>query len=120
MAYDNSELLRNFLHGYQVTGKPLFRETAEGIIAWVGEVLSDPARGGFYASQDADQTLDDDGDYFTWTQAELRAVLTPEEARVMELYYDVVPHGEMHHNPEKNVLWNAEPVEAVGHKLKLS
>ncbi len=43
MSYDNSELLKNYLHGYQVTGNPLFRETAEGIIAWVGEVLSDPA-----------------------------------------------------------------------------
>ena len=48
---------------------PLYREVAEGLIAWVTEVLSDPARGGFYASQDADQTLDDDGDYFTWTVA---------------------------------------------------
>jgi hypothetical protein len=118
MTYDNSELLKNFLHGYQVTGKPLFRETAEGIIAWVGEVLSGPAgRGGFYASQDADQTLEDDGDYFTWTLAELRAVLSPEESRAMEIYYDVEPRGEMHHNPEKNVLWVASTVEALAKNL---
>ena len=38
---------------------------------------------------------------------ELRAALTPEEARVMEEYYDVGPVGEMHHNPAKNVLWVA-------------
>ena len=25
----------------------------------------------------------------------------------MELYYDVEAHGEMHHNPAKNVLWIA-------------
>jgi uncharacterized protein YyaL (SSP411 family) len=105
MTYDNSELLKNYLHGFQVTRNPLFRETAEGIISWVGEVLSDPARGGFYGSQDADQTLDDDGDYFTWTLAEVRAALSPEEARAVESYYDVEPHGEMHHNHEKNVLW---------------
>jgi uncharacterized protein YyaL (SSP411 family) len=119
MTYDNSELLRNFLHGYQVTGKPLFRETAEGIIAWVGEVLSDPARGGFYSSQDADQTLDDDGDYFTWTQPEVRAVLSPEEARAAELYYDIGPRGEMHHNHEKNVLWIAESIEALAKTLAM-
>ena len=117
MTYDNSELLRNFLHGYQVTGKPLFRETAEGIIAWVGEVLSDQARGGFYSSQDADQTLDDDGDYFTWTQQEVRTVLTPDEARVAEQYYDIGPHGEMHHNSEKNVLWIGASIEALAKKL---
>src|SRR6202041_3262174 len=119
MTYDNSELLKNFLHGYQVTHKPVFRETAEGIISWVNEVLSDQARGGFYGSQDADQTLDDDGDYFTWTQSELRAALTPEEARVAELYYDVNPRGEMHHNPEKNVLWVASPTADLARKLSL-
>jgi uncharacterized protein YyaL (SSP411 family) len=107
MSYDNSELLKNFLHGYQVTRNPFLREVAEGIIDWTNAVLSDQARGGFYASQDADQTLDDDGDYFTWTIEEVRAVLTPEESRVIELAYDVEAHGEMHHNPSKNVLWIA-------------
>jgi uncharacterized protein YyaL (SSP411 family) len=37
--------------------------------------MSDRDRGGFYASQDADINLDDDGDYFTWTQAEARVAL---------------------------------------------
>jgi uncharacterized protein YyaL (SSP411 family) len=113
MSYDNSELLKNFLHGYQVAREPFFREIAEGIIDWTSAVLSDQARGGFYASQDADQTLDDDGDYFTWTLDEVRAVLTPEESRIVELRYDVEPHGEMHHNPAKNVLWIARSVAEV-------
>ena len=120
MSYDNSELLKNYLHGYQVTGRPLFRETAEGIIAWVNEVLSDQKNGGFYASQDADQTLDDDGDYFTWTQEELRAALSKEEARAMELYFDVEARGEMHHNPAKNVLWISRTIEDVARELNLS
>jgi len=118
MTYDNSELLKNFLHGFQVTRQPLFRETAEGIIEWVGDVLSDRERGGFYGSQDADQTLDDDGDYFTWTLAEVRAVLTPEESRAIEMRYDVGPRGEMHHNPEKNVLWVAASLEEIAQALK--
>jgi uncharacterized protein len=119
MTYDNSELLKNFLHGYQVTGNPLFRETAEGIIAWVAEVLSDPARGGFYASQDADQTLEDDGDYFTWTLAEVRAALSPEESLAVETYYDVKPRGEMHINHEKNVLWIATSMQALAKGLRM-
>ncbi len=108
MSYDNSELLKNFLHGYQVTRNPFLREVAEGIIDWTDAVLSDQALGGFYASQDADQTLDDDGDYFTWTLNEVRATMTPEESRVIEMTYDVEAHGEMHHNPAKNVLWIAK------------
>jgi len=113
MSYDNSELLKNFLHGYQAAREPFFREIAEGIIHWTNAVLSDQSRGGFFASQDADQTLDDDGDYFTWTLDEVRAVLTPEESRIVELRYDVEAHGEMHHNPAKNVLWIARSIAEV-------
>lgn len=114
MSYDNSELLRNYVHAFQITGLPLFARTAEGILAWTGGVLSDPDRGGFFASQDADISLDDDGDYFTWTQQEIRSALSPEEARVLEAYYDVSEIGDMHHNPAKNVLRVAlEPAEGA-------
>jgi uncharacterized protein YyaL (SSP411 family) len=119
MSYDNSELLKNFLHGWQVTQNPFLRETIEGIIGWVNEVLSDQENGGFYASQDADYSLDDDGDYFTWSLEELRAALLPDEARIMELYYDVEAHGEMHHNPSKNVLWIALDAADIAKQLSL-
>ena len=132
MSYDNSELLKNYLHAFQVADMPgtgdvdathlaqLFRTTAEGIIGWVFDTLSDPERGGFFASQDADISLDDDGDYFTWTVDELRASLAPEKASVMEEYYDVGPMGEMHHNPSKNVLWVASTVEDIAKRRGLS
>src|SRR4029077_14908128 len=113
MSYDNSELLKNYLHGWQVMQNPFLHETAEGIIGWVNEVLSDQENGGFYASQDADYSRDDDGDYFTWSLEELRTALPPDEARIMELYYDVEAHGEMHHNPAKNVLWIARTPEEI-------
>jgi len=121
MSYDNSELLKNFVHASQLSGKhdweASFSDTADGIILWVNAVLSDQENGGFYASQDADYSLDDDGDYFTWTLEEVRAVLTPEESRVIELYYDVEEQGEMHHNPAKNVLWIARGFEEIGKTL---
>ena len=117
MSYDNSELLRNYLHAYQVTAKPFYRDVAEGIISWVTDVLSDQQCGGFYSSQDADQTLDDDGDYFTWTLDEVRAVLSPEEASAIEIFYDVEANGEMHHDPARNVLWVASHEEALAQKL---
>jgi uncharacterized protein YyaL (SSP411 family) len=119
MSYDNSELLKNYLHGWQVTQNPFLRVTAEGIIGWVNEVLSDQSAGGFYASQDADYSLDDDGDYFTWTLNELRAALSLDEARIMELHYDVEAQGEMHHNPEKNVLWIARDAAEIARTLGL-
>ena len=117
MSYDNSELLKNYLHVWQLTQNPFVRETAEGIIGWVNDVLSDQTAGGFYASQDADYCLSDDGDYFTWTLDELREMLLPAEARIMELYYDVEARGEMHHNPAKNVLWVARDAAAIAKTL---
>jgi uncharacterized protein len=117
MSYDNSELLKNYLHGWQVTQNPFLRETAEGMIGWVNELLSDQHAGGFYASQDADYCLSDDGDYFTWTLEEVREMLLPAEARIIELYYDVEPRGEMHHNPAKNVLWVARDPATIAKTL---
>jgi uncharacterized protein YyaL (SSP411 family) len=118
MSYDNSELLKNYLHGWQATQNVFLRGTAESIVGWINQDLSDQVNGGFYASQDADYSLDDDGDFFTWTLEEFRAALTPEEARGMELHYDVEVHGEMHHNPAKNVLWIARDESEIAATLK--
>jgi len=51
--------------------------------------------GGFYASQDADINLDDDGDYFTWTLDEARAVLEPAELEFASSYWDIGELGDM-------------------------
>jgi len=106
MAYDNSELLHAYLDGYTALGTALFREVASGIVDWVLEVLSDRARGAFFTSQDADVAPGDDGDYWTWTPQELETALgTGRERDVARRVFGVEDHGEMHHNPEKNVLW---------------
>jgi uncharacterized protein YyaL (SSP411 family) len=119
MCYDNSELLKNYVHGYQATGSEFFANVARGMIRWMDEWLSDRERGGFYASQDADISMDDDGDYFTWTIDEAHAVLTEQEAQVAALHYDINEVGEMHHNPAKNVLYVRAPVEEIARRLSL-
>lgn len=118
MSYDNAELLKAYLHGYAAFGTPLLRETAEGIVSWNLEVMCDQARGGFAASQDADVGLEDDGDYFTWTPEEARSALDKEEWDLAHRRWDIYPDGEMHHNPQKNVLWVARSVEALAEELK--
>ncbi len=113
MAYDNSELLKNYVHAWQATGNPLFAEVARDILRWMRDWLSDRERGGYYGSQDADINLDDDGDYFTWTLEEARAVLTADELAVAASHYDIGPQGEMHHNHMKNVLWVSESLKQI-------
>jgi uncharacterized protein YyaL (SSP411 family) len=104
MAYDNSELLKNYVHAFQTFGDPEFARVAKGIVRWMDEWLSDRERGGFYASQDADDSLDDDGDYFTWTRDEAKVALTAEEFAVAAEFLNIREIGDMHHNTAKNVL----------------
>ena len=118
MSYDNAGLLGNYLRAFQLTGNPFFREIALGILGFLENVLSHP-EAGFYASQDADINLDDDGDYFTWTLDELNAVLDGPEARVAALYYHIEAQGEMHHNPAKNVLFIDQPLHAIAARMEL-
>jgi uncharacterized protein YyaL (SSP411 family) len=120
MCYDNSELLKNYVHAYQATGDEFFAGVARDIIRWMDEWLSDRAHGGFYASQDADYSMDDDGDYFTWTLEDTKAVLTSDELAVATLYYDIQEVGDMHHNPAKNVLHVSSSVEEIARRLNVS
>ena len=120
MSYDNSELLKNYVHAYRGTGNEFFAEVARDIIRWMDEWLSDRKHGGFYASQDADYSMDDDGDYFTWTVDETKAILTDEEAQVACLRYDINEVGEMHHDPAKNVLFQRAGIDEISARLKLS
>ena len=113
MSYDNSELLKNYVHAYQTFLEPEAARVAREVIRWIDEWLSDRERGGFYASQDADFSLDDDGDYFTWTRDEAAEVLTAEELAVAGAYYDIGEIGDMHHNPAKNVLHVRGTLEGV-------
>ena len=104
MLYDNTELLRNYVHGFQSFVREDFLRTAKEIVGWLDSTMTDREHGGFYASQDADVGLDDDGDYFTWTVEEAKAELTPEEFEFAARYWDIGEIGDMHHNAAKNVL----------------
>jgi len=119
MSYDNSELLKNYVRAHQATGNEFFAEVARDTIRWMDKWLSDREHGGFYASQDADYSMDDDGDYFTWTLDEAKAALSEEEAQVACLHYDITEVGEMHHNPAKNVLFERASVEEISRRLNL-
>jgi hypothetical protein len=118
MSYDNSELLKNYVHAYQATGTEFFADVARDIVRWVDEWLSDRQHGGFYASQDADLSMEDDGDYFTWTADEARAVLTADEFAAASQRYDIADTGEMHHNPAKNVLFVRASLKEIAKSME--
>ena len=117
MADDNAWLLRNYADAYAIFREPYFKEVAAGIVEWFLSDLSDP-RGGFYASQDADVTPEDEGGFFTWTDDELKAALDDEEYKVLSLRL-VGSKGRMHHDKAKGVLYVARTVTEIGKALGL-
>ncbi len=111
MADDNAWLLKNYINAYSLFDESYFREVAEDITRFLRNVLSDPA-GGFYASQDADVTPDDEGGYFTWTDEDFKRVLTGVEYKVLSLHL-CHEKGTMHHNESKKVLFIAHEPEEI-------
>ncbi|HEV2317210.1 MAG TPA: thioredoxin domain-containing protein [Thermoplasmata archaeon] len=104
MGVDNAALLDAYVEGVRRFGEPRFESVVRETVAWSREVLGDPA-GGFGASQDADNAPGDDGSYFTWSRAELRALLDPTELRLLTRFYGVGSDGRMPHDPDRNVLF---------------
>ena len=91
MLYDNALLARAYLAAWQVTGDEQWRSTAEGILDYLLRELA-LAHGGFASAQDAD-TDGVEGATFTWTPAQMRAVLAPEDAELAERVWGVTEAG---------------------------
>jgi uncharacterized protein len=109
MGSDNAALLSAYVEGAARFADPRLEEVVRSTVGWVREVLADP-RGGFGASQDADNAPGDDGGYFTWTRGEMKAALDPEEYRLVHRFFGVGTDGRMPHDPERNVLFRLLPL----------
>jgi hypothetical protein len=104
MLYDNAELLRLYAVASKVFGSERYGSIIDGIVAYYRRYGVDE-EGGFYASQDADIGVLDEGGYYVFSLDEAKEILSAEELQVVSLHYDIMPSGEMHHDPSKNVLF---------------
>ena len=109
MGVDNAALLSAYTEGAARFHDPRFEEVVRSTVGWVRSVLGDP-KGGFGASQDADNAPGDDGGYFTWTRAELKEVLEADELRLVTRFFGVGTDGRMPHDPDRNVLFRLLPI----------
>ncbi|QLH83700.1 thioredoxin domain-containing protein [Halosimplex pelagicum] len=70
MLYDNAELARLFLTGYQFTGRERYRDTARETLEFVERELTHPD-GGFYSTLDAESEDEsgerEEGAFYVWT-----------------------------------------------------
>jgi uncharacterized protein len=77
MLYDNGPLLALYAQTAELTGDPLFLETAHGIARWVMREMQAP-EGGYWSSLDADSE-GHEGKYYVWDHDEVRALLSEPE-----------------------------------------
>ncbi|MCB0047798.1 MAG: thioredoxin domain-containing protein [Caldilineaceae bacterium] len=108
MLYDNAQLLRTYLHAWQITERPLYQRMVEETVAYVLREMTAPT-GGFYSTQDADSE-GEEGKFFVWTPAEIQAVLGPRMAAIFEDYYDVSQRGNFEGGSILNVVKTVEEV----------
>jgi uncharacterized protein YyaL (SSP411 family) len=77
MLYDQALLVPAYLHAWQVTGEPRYRQVVDETIAYVRRDLGQAA-GGFSSAEDADSPGPDghneEGRFSTWTREEMRAL----------------------------------------------
>ena len=106
MLYDNAQLIRVYLHAYQVTGRELYKQIAVETLEYVRREMLDES-GGFYSTQDADSE-GVEGKFFVWTPQEIAEVLGSEKSAYFCAYFDVTDEGNFE---EKNILNVKDPVE---------
>ena len=115
MLYDNAQLLHLYTEAYQVEPRPLWRKVVEETAEYVRREMTD-ARGGFYATQDADSE-GEEGKFFVWKPEEVRAVLPPELAELALRHFGITDKGNFEHGA--TVLELAVPVEELATQLQL-
>jgi len=91
MLYDNALLAWIYLEAYQVTGNPRYAQVARETLDYVLRDMTD-SKGGFYSAEDAGE-VGKEGEFYVWTAAELKKLLTPSEFKAVKKTYGVTKAG---------------------------
>ena len=91
MLYDNAQLVRVFLHLFQITKNEFYKKIAIETLEYVKREMLDSS-GGFYSAQDADSE-GEEGKFFVWKPDEIAQLLGDQDTKIFNFYFDVSEGG---------------------------
>lgn len=91
MLYDNALLLSLYANAFKLFPKPHYKTVITETIDFVKRELKSPDAG-FYSALDADSE-GEEGKYYVWTYQELSELLSENELRLVEDFYQVTKRG---------------------------
>lgn len=101
MLYDNAILGWTYLEAYQVTSRKEYAAVARETLDYILRDMTDPL-GGFYSAEDAG-LVGKEGEFYTWTEKEIRQNLTPQEFNGFQKAYSITSAGNFEGG--KNILF---------------
>jgi len=111
MLYDNAQLLSLYAHGYQVLGKPEYKQTVDHTIAFMEREMLSPA-GGYYSSYDADSE-GEEGKFYVWSRDELDEHVAEDIRDAFYDYYNISKQGNWEGH---NILHADQPIADIAKK----
>jgi len=116
MLYDQSGLVRAYLHAWQVTGEDRFRQVVEETVGYVLSVLRSP-EGGLYSAEDADSE-GEEGRFYLWRADDVADIGGPDAVA----WYGVTKGGNFEganilHRPVRGDLLRPPAVEAARRRM---
>jgi hypothetical protein len=120
MLYDNALLAIAYLEAYRATGRFDLAEETRSILAYLDREMGSP-EGAFFSATDADSPVPDgepeEGLFFTWTRAEVDAVLDPESADLVATAFGLDDEPEL---DGRHVLYRARSIDQLAGRFELS
>ncbi len=107
MLYNQAQLGGLYIQAFLLTGNPFFERIARQTFDYVLTEMTAP-EGGFYSATDADSE-GEEGKFFVWTPAQIKAVLKPDDAALAMEVYGVTEQGNFE---GKNILHLPQSLEA--------
>jgi hypothetical protein len=96
MLYDQALLVRVYLHAYQITKLPRYKQVIEETINYVLRDLTH-SEGGFFSAEDADSADDSghhhEGWFYTWTPSEIHELFDEELSQEVIAWYGMTNIG---------------------------